>query len=382
MTLIRTTHGFRRYAFSIQYNGSPFLGFSYQGPTGENYNSENKGGGSSSDLRGLYSIEGRVRLALSALVNRTNDPPTPDINDSSHWEQLQVSSRTDRGVHALHNTFHVDVRPKRIEDGDWKADSLVQGLNYYLVRQARADVEALRTSMQFRNGGGGRTAAVPSHVVYQFDQAIRILSCRPVPKEVRLLNKFHDPRNPDREPEYIDWNARYSASRRTYLYRIRVGDPASQSSEVGVPFDSDTSWTVRTEGGMLNIEAMERAAQYLTGTLDFTSFRAARCYRTSPIVTMERIEIHVNSHSRIGIPSVGKVMDSQPQQVSIVISGNAFLYRQVRNMVGCLVDVGLNKLDPERVLEILEACDRTQAPRTAPAHGLFLAKVEHGDFTF
>mmetsp|Transcript_7141 Transcript_7141/g.9057 ORF Transcript_7141/g.9057 Transcript_7141/m.9057 type:complete len:93 (-) Transcript_7141:274-552(-) len=64
MALVRKAHGFQRYVFSVQYNGSPFLGFSYQGAHGENcITSQGK------DLRNLFSVEGKIRLALASLVN-------------------------------------------------------------------------------------------------------------------------------------------------------------------------------------------------------------------------------------------------------------------------------------------------------------------------
>ena len=60
-----------------------------------------------------------------------------------------------------------------------------------------------------------------------------------------------------------------------------------------------------------------------------------------------------------------------------MIQGDAFLYRQVRNIVGCLIEVGKNQLSSEDVRGILLARDRSKAGVMAPAHGLFLANVEH-----
>ena len=64
--------------------------------------------------------------------------------------------------------------------------------------------------------------------------------------------------------------------------------------------------------------------------------------------------------------------------VTILVKGKSFLYRQVRNMVGCLLEVGIGKLKPIDVSEILESRNRSEAPySTAPAHGLFLVDVQH-----
>lgn len=400
MTLLRRCLGFHRYAFAIQYNGTPFLGFSYQGPRGENCLVNNN----NSDLRGLYSIEGRIRGALTALVNGTQYAsetviPSPEIEmeSNSHWEQLQVSSRTDRGVHALHNTFHVDIRSKNNgnqADSDWKESSLVRGLNYYLVRQARSHVQSIQHSTAFHTTSTS-SLPLPRHLLYNSEHDIRILSCRRVPSELQLVNKHYNPQDPQDQPTHIDWNARFSATRRTYLYRILVCNPKSHNAvEYGIPFESNTSWKVWDgheqggTGGGLNLSAIQEAAAHLTGTRDFSSFRGKHCVRSSPIVTVD--DIQIVQHSPTLLPGGGRGDDTTfgmenrnpPQVLSIVISGNAFLYRQVRNMVGCLVEVGRNKLHPKDVLDIVQACDRTQAPAMAPAQGLFLAKVEHGDFIF
>jgi tRNA pseudouridine38-40 synthase len=66
--------------------------------------------------------------------------------------------------------------------------------------------------------------------------------------------------------------------------------------------------------------------------------------------------------------------------VTIQIVGDAFLYRQVRNMVGCLVQVGQGKLQATQVQDLLESKNRSEAPTMAPAHGLFLVDVRHGEF--
>mmetsp|Transcript_11590 Transcript_11590/g.15461 ORF Transcript_11590/g.15461 Transcript_11590/m.15461 type:complete len:106 (-) Transcript_11590:264-581(-) len=76
---------------------------------------------------------------------------------------------------------------------------------------------------------------------------------------------------------------------------------------------------------------------------------------------------------------------TQPIPASLItftISGDSFVYRQVRNMVGCLVEIGKGKLQPTHVKDLLEKRQRKLAPAMAPAHGLFLVDVEHGDFSF
>ena len=85
--LASTSRAFTRYAFAVQYHGGNFLGFAYQGQRGENcivYRNKI----AQADLRGIESIEGRLRRALDQLVGTDN------------YTNIQVSSRTDRGVHA------------------------------------------------------------------------------------------------------------------------------------------------------------------------------------------------------------------------------------------------------------------------------------------
>ena len=75
-------NGFVRYAVSCQYHGSSYLGFSYQGPQNENCILPD-----GTDLRGYRSVEGSIRSALTKFLG----------GDETHFENIQVSSRTDRG---------------------------------------------------------------------------------------------------------------------------------------------------------------------------------------------------------------------------------------------------------------------------------------------
>jgi tRNA U38,U39,U40 pseudouridine synthase TruA len=82
----------------------------------------------------------------------------------------------------------------------------------------------------------------------------------------------------------------------------------------------------------------------------------------------------------LGSSSSASSSSSSCQSVTILFSGNSFLYRQVRNMVSCLVKVGRGQLEPDDVQSILAARKRSQGkPGMAPAHGLFLVDVQHGD---
>jgi tRNA pseudouridine38-40 synthase len=151
------------------------------------------------------------------------------------------------------------------------------------------------------------------------------------------------------------WNARFSATGRTYRYRIlnRDARPALERQLV---------WHVREA---LDADAMHRAAQALVGRHDFTSFRAASCQAKSPLRTLDALE--VERHGAI---------------VEITARARSFLHHQVRNMVGSLKLVGAGRWEVDRVAEALAACRRDAAGPTAPPQGLCLIGVSYPEAVF
>lgn len=143
------------------------------------------------------------------------------------------------------------------------------------------------------------------------------------------------------------FNARYSAVRKTYFYRIWNRHPRSVWAA--------RAWHVRTP---LDIAAMRTASQSLLGSHDFSAFAAAGGSQDNKVACMEAIRI-----TRAG------------GFVTITCIGNRFLYKMVRNMVGTLVEVGLGRMKPEQVSDILKTGKRILAGPTAPPQGLFLKKV-------
>jgi tRNA pseudouridine38-40 synthase len=146
------------------------------------------------------------------------------------------------------------------------------------------------------------------------------------------------------------WSARFSATGRTYRYRIlnRRARPALTVGRV---------WHVPQP---LDAEAMQRAAHLLIGRHDFTSFRAAACQAKSPVRTLDRLEV-----MRDG------------DLISITAGARSFLHHQVRNMVGTLRLVGDGSWAESRVGAALAARDRGAAGPTAPADGLTLIAVTY-----
>lgn len=152
-----------------------------------------------------------------------------------------------------------------------------------------------------------------------------------------------------------DWSARFSADRRSYRFRIlnRRSRPALMAGRV---------WHVTAA---LDDAVMHQAAQLLLGRHDFTSFRAASCQATSPIRTLDRLD--VTRHGDI---------------IEIVTEARSFLHHQVRNFAGTLKLVGEGHWPIRRVSAALEARHRAAAGPTAPPEGLALISVGYQDNPF
>jgi tRNA pseudouridine38-40 synthase len=112
----------------------------------------------------------------------------------------------------------------------------------------------------------------------------------------------------------------------------------------------------------LDIAAMRQAAAMVCGTHDFKSFEGAGSPRTTTVRTVFRCEL---------IPF-------EDDGWHLEITGDGFLRHMVRNIVGTLVDIGLNRRPAADMQRLIEARDRNQAGITAPARGLFLVGVDYG----
>jgi tRNA pseudouridine38-40 synthase len=147
-----------------------------------------------------------------------------------------------------------------------------------------------------------------------------------------------------------DLHARFSATGRAYLYRI-------VNRRAPLTVDHGRAWRVGTP---LDGAAMHAAAQVLTGTHDFTTFRASECQAKSPVKTLDRLSVH-----RVG------------EELQLVAEARSFLHHQVRNIVGTLRLVGEGKWSKDDLAAALEAKDRTRGGPTAPPDGLYLTRVSY-----
>jgi tRNA pseudouridine38-40 synthase len=148
-----------------------------------------------------------------------------------------------------------------------------------------------------------------------------------------------------------DFDARFSAAARHYLYRL-LARPAPPV------LDRDRVWWVPQP---MRLEPMREAAAMLVGRHDFTTFRAAGCQARSPVKTLDRLEVEASG-----------------SEICIAASARSFLHNQVRSMVGSLKLVGESKWTPADLAAALAARDRAACGPVAPARGLYLVRVDYG----
>ncbi|ABD86378.1 tRNA pseudouridine(38-40) synthase TruA [Rhodopseudomonas palustris] len=147
-----------------------------------------------------------------------------------------------------------------------------------------------------------------------------------------------------------DFEARFSAIKRHYVYRIsnRRANLALQIGKV---------WRLPRR---LDTDAMHAAAQRLVGKHDFTTFRDTECQAKSPDKTLDQLDV---------------IRDGD--NVSIITSARSFLHSQVRSMVGSLVWVGEGRWSADDLAAALAARRRTACGPVAPPDGLYLVKVDY-----
>jgi tRNA pseudouridine38-40 synthase len=201
---------------------------------------------------------------------------------------VQGAGRTDAGVHARAQVAHADLTK------EWDTDTIRDALNAHL---------------------------------------------RPHPIAILAAERAAD-----------DFNARTSAIRRHYLYRI-INRRADLTLEAG------RAWRVPRP---LDAAAMHKAAQRLIGKHDFTTFRSTECQAKSPVKTLDILKV-----------------ERSGEDVYVIAVARSFLHNQVRSMVGSLVPVGEGKWSPDDLAKALEARDRAACGPVAPPDGLYLTKVEY-----
>lgn len=147
-----------------------------------------------------------------------------------------------------------------------------------------------------------------------------------------------------------DFHARFSAAGKQYVYRIHNAPHASA-------LERDHTAHVPQR---LDIEAMRRALPPLLGTHEFAAFQAAGGTAKTTVRTLEQAELALCGG-----------------ELTLTVSGNAFLYNMVRIIAGTLLEIGKGKLDESAFARALQSGDRLTLGVTAPARGLTLCKVRY-----
>jgi tRNA pseudouridine38-40 synthase len=201
---------------------------------------------------------------------------------------VRGAGRTDSGVHALHQVAHFDLSK------DWEPGRVRDAINFHL---------------------------------------------RPYPVAVLDCERV--------APEF---DARFSAVERCYLYRIlmRRAPPVLDRNRVW--------WLINP----LDAGAMMDAASIFVGHHDFTTFRATQCQASSPVKTLERFDVACSG-----------------DEIQCTVVARSFLHNQVRSMVGSLKHVGEGKWTKNDLAHALAARDRTACGTVAPPTGLYLAGVRY-----
>ncbi|MEE8388435.1 MAG: tRNA pseudouridine(38-40) synthase TruA [Acidiferrobacterales bacterium] len=147
-----------------------------------------------------------------------------------------------------------------------------------------------------------------------------------------------------------DFHARFRATGRHYQYVIfnRPVRPTYLNGKV--------TWDYRP----LDVEDMQAAAAFLTGTHDFSSFRTVHCQARDPVRELRQLTIQ-----------------RKGETVLIHAYANAFLHHMVRNIAGVLMAIGAGERQTAWAQEVLAARDRTLGGMTAPADGLYLTSIEY-----
>jgi len=146
------------------------------------------------------------------------------------------------------------------------------------------------------------------------------------------------------------FHSRYNCKEKTYRYVI------NNSSQGSAIFRNlEYHFPVK-----LNIEAMKSAIKFFEGEHDFKGFKSSGTSSNNSIRTIYKAEIK-----------------QENDQILIELTGNGFLYNMVRIISGTLVDVGLGKIKPDEIINIINSGDRTKAGKTLPSHGLFLVEVKY-----
>ena len=213
-----------------------------------------------------------------------------------------------------------------------KAIEKITGEEVELIASGRTDrgVHAISQVANFKTNSKLPVEKFPIAINSNITYAIRIKNAEEVDE------KFH---------------SRLSCKRKTYRYVInnsKYGSSIYRNLETHIPVK-------------LDIESMKKAVKYFEGEHDFKAFRSSGTSSKSSIRTIYNAE----------------VIKKEDERIWIELTGSVFLYNMVRIIAGTLVEVGMGKIKPEDIKNIINSKDRQKAGKTLAPQGLFLVKVEY-----
>ena len=160
-------------------------------------------------------------------------------------------------------------------------------------------------------------------------------------KKISILEMYAKKKN---------FHARYSAKKRFYTYII-INRLAPLS------LDINKAWHIKS---VLNITLIKKAAKFLEGTKDFSTFRSSSCGANSPIRTLDKV-----------------IVAKRGNRITITFKSRSFLQQQVRSMVGCLKLVGEKKWNLKKFKYVMTSKKRENCAPPAPAKGLYFLKASY-----
>jgi tRNA pseudouridine38-40 synthase len=162
----------------------------------------------------------------------------------------------------------------------------------------------------------------------------------------------------------LNFNARFSAKKREYLFNIFFVDQPPL-------YLTDYVWFIPQNSGPLNISRMQKAAGFLKGRQDFAAFCAAHSSFENKTRTVWK-----SKFIKQKIKTWPGAKEKEGILLTYRIQADGFLYHMVRNIVSALVDIGRNKLNLQEFKDIIKSKSRVNLKSpTAPANGLVLYKV-------
>lgn len=207
----------------------------------------------------------------------------------------------------------------------------VTGEEVELIASGRTDagVHSLGQVANFKTNSNIPVEKIPIALNTKLKRSIRILNAEEVEE------RFH---------------SRYNCKKKTYRYIIN-------NSENGTAIYRNLEYNFSPK---LDVDKMNKAVKEFIGEHDFKGFKASGTSSKSSVRTIYDAKVY-----------------KEGERVIIELTGNGFLYNMVRIIAGTLIEVGIGKIQPDEISDIIKSGDRQLAGKTLPPQGLYLVKVNY-----